>query len=235
MDGGVDWFQAVDAYCERTGPEYWSEPLNAVTNAAFLAAALWVWGLTRGYGLARVLAVNLGVIGVGSWMFHTQATRIAGLADVLPIAAFILIYILAASRDLLGLRTGWAFAAAAAFLPYAAATVPIWSLLPGLGSSAGYMPVPVLILFYAWLLRYRNPEAARGFMLGAGLLLISIAFRSADGPFCAALPVGTHFIWHLLNAVMLAHMIRVLVRGRRDGLALRAGAGDEVGTGGSAA
>jgi hypothetical protein len=214
MDGRVDWFQAVDAYCERTGPEYWSEPLNAITNAAFLLAAVWVWPQTRGYPAARALAVNLGVIGIGSWMFHTQATRIAELEDVLPIAAFILTYVFASSRDLLGLRTGWAVATAVAFLPYAAATVPVWSLLPGLGSSAGYMPVPVLILVYA------------------GLLLISIAFRSADGPFCAALPVGTHFIWHLLNAVMLAHMIRVLVRGR---LALRPHAGDEGGAGGSSA
>lgn len=228
----MDWFQAVDAYCERTGSEYWSEPLNAVTNAAFLLAALWVWRQTRGYPAARILAVTLGLIGIGSWMFHTQATRIAELADVLPIAAFILIYVFAASRDLLGLRTGWAVATAVAFLPYAAATVPLWSLLPGLGSSAGYMPVPVLILAYAWLLRDRNPQVARGFCLGAGLLLISIAFRSADAPICAALPIGTHFIWHVLNAVVLGHMIRALVRGH---LARRPRAGDEGGAGGSSA
>ena len=228
----MDWFQAVDAYCERTGPDYWSEPLNALTNLAFLLAAVWVWPGTRGYPVARALAVNLGIIGVGSWMFHTQATRIAELADVLPIAAFILIYVFAASRDLLGLRTGWAIATAVAFLPYAAATVPVWSLLPGLGSSAGYMPVPVLILAYAWLLRDRNPAAARGFCLGAGLLLISIAFRSADGPLCGIWPYGTHFIWHLINAVMLAQMIRVLVRGH---LARRPRVGDERGAGGRAA
>ncbi len=30
--------------------------------------------------------------------------------------------------------------------PGAAATVPLWSMIPGVGSSAGYMPVPVLIL-----------------------------------------------------------------------------------------
>ena len=36
----MDLMQAIDGYCERTGPEYWSEPVNAVTNAAFLIAAL---------------------------------------------------------------------------------------------------------------------------------------------------------------------------------------------------
>ena len=32
--------EQMDNYCERVGPEFWSEPLNAVTNAAFLVAAL---------------------------------------------------------------------------------------------------------------------------------------------------------------------------------------------------
>jgi hypothetical protein len=29
----------LNNYCERTGPDFWSEPLNAFTNAAFLIAA----------------------------------------------------------------------------------------------------------------------------------------------------------------------------------------------------
>ena len=59
------------------------------------------------------------------------------------------------------------------------------------------MPVPVLILAYAWLLRDRNPVAARGFCLGAGLLLISIAFRSADGPLVRA--YGLRHAFHLAS------------------------------------
>ena len=30
----------IDLYCERVGPGTWDEPLNAVTNLAFLAAGL---------------------------------------------------------------------------------------------------------------------------------------------------------------------------------------------------
>ena len=32
----VDWSGAVNSYCERTGPGYWSEPVNAFSNAAGL-------------------------------------------------------------------------------------------------------------------------------------------------------------------------------------------------------
>lgn len=35
----MGWFEPVMAYCERTGPDFWAEPLNAASNVAFLAAA----------------------------------------------------------------------------------------------------------------------------------------------------------------------------------------------------
>ena len=41
--GQMEWFEAVDGYCERVDAAFWSEPINVVTNAAFLIAALWVW------------------------------------------------------------------------------------------------------------------------------------------------------------------------------------------------
>jgi hypothetical protein len=33
-------FDPIDAYCERLGPGLWAEPLNALTNLAFIVAAL---------------------------------------------------------------------------------------------------------------------------------------------------------------------------------------------------
>ena len=30
----------IDIYCERVGPEFWSEPVNAVTNGAFIIAGI---------------------------------------------------------------------------------------------------------------------------------------------------------------------------------------------------
>ena len=55
--------------------------------------------------------------------------------------------------------------------------------------------------------------------VGAGILAVSLGFRTVDEAVCGAVPIGTHFLWHLLNAVLLGWMIRVLVRheGRRAG------------------
>ena len=217
----MGWLDPVDAYCERTGPDYWSEPVNALTNLAFILAALIMAGRLRGPGMAmgRVLAGVLFVIGLGSWLFHTHANRLTGLLDVLPILVFILLYVFAATRDFLSARPWVAALVTAGFLPYAALTVPLFSMVPGLGSSAGYAPVPLLILLYALLLRHRLPRVARGLAVGAGVLILSLTFRTLDQASCAILPMGTHFLWHILNAVMLAWMIEVWRRHRGDATA----------------
>ncbi|SLN58800.1 Ceramidase [Aquimixticola soesokkakensis] len=205
----MNWTSQVDEYCERIDFTFWSEPLNALTNLAFILAAVLVWRQARGKG--RLLTAVLFVIGCGSFAFHTFATRWASMADVLPILAFILCYLFAANRDFLGLSNVKATLATLAFFPFAALTVPLFSMLP-IGASAGYAPVPVLLLGYAFVLRRSAPQTARGLTIGAALLLISLTFRTLDGPLCANWPSGTHFLWHILNATLLGWLILVHAR-----------------------
>jgi len=88
-----------------------------------------------------------------------------------------------------------------------------------LGSTREYVPVPTLILIYAYLLRRKLPDVVGGLMIGVGILLASMGARWADEPLCHMHPMGTHFLWHILNAVMLAWMIEVyrrhMLAGRR--------------------
>lgn len=209
----MDWTQQVDNYCERLAPGFWAEPLNAVTNAAFIIAALVVWSILGGKRDpgARVLTVILFVIGVGSFLFHTYATRWAGIADVLPILLFILVYVYLATRRFFGTGIVLAGAMVLAFFPYSwAVTQGIGALTGPLNGSLSYVPVPILILVYAALLAFRAPLTARGLAIGAGILALSLVFRTIDHAVCPVLPFGTHFLWHSLNALMLGWMILVL-------------------------
>lgn len=210
----MDWTLHIDGYCERVTPEYWAEPINAITNAAFLISAFIMWQRLKGQSLpmARALVLILAMIGVGSYLFHTHAQIWAAIADTAPILFFILVYIFAINRDVWGMKQWPALGVTLLFFPYAAATLPLFQQIPGLGSSAGYAPVPLLILIYAVLLRNRVPETARGLAIGAGILIASILFRAVDEPFCAQIPLGTHFMWHILNAIMLGWMIEVYRR-----------------------
>jgi hypothetical protein len=62
-----------------------------------------------------------------------------------------------------------------------------------------------------WLAARGHP-AGRWRAAAAGIFAVSLAFRTLDGPLCAAIPVGTHFIWHLLNAIVLGTLLVALVR-----------------------
>jgi hypothetical protein len=211
----MDWFRQVNSYCERTDAAYWSEPVNAVSNAAFILAALVCWRVVRGTADAgaRVLAAILLAIGVGSWLFHTHAQVWALLADILPIQAFILVYLFVATTRCFGLPRWAGLAAVALFFPYAwLVSGGVRALFGPLNGSVGYVPVPILIAAYGLALRNRAPATARGLLIGAGILATSLVFRTIDAAVCPAFPLGTHFVWHLLNGAMLGWMILVLHR-----------------------
>ena len=105
----MDWSK-VYSYCERGGdPGFWAEPLNAISNGAFILAGLAAaWQLARSPRKDRALfewlliAVILA-IGVGSFLFHTYATVWAIPFDTIPISLFMLAYLGYALRRFAGL------------------------------------------------------------------------------------------------------------------------------------
>ena len=75
---GVDLGRILDNYCERVGTDanFWGEPLNAVSNLAFVLAALWVLVLARREGKldwsVGALTATLFAVGIGSFLFHRR-------------------------------------------------------------------------------------------------------------------------------------------------------------------
>lgn len=213
----MTWTTPVDVYCERLGPGFWAEPLNAVSNLSFIIAALLCWRMAARHGrfdpLTRALILNLFVIGVGSFLWHSFAQAWAGAADTLPIMVFILTYIWAATRHYVGTPAITAWLAVAGSIAFAAGFLSAWSrFLPGVEASQGYLPVLVILIFYAALLIRRRHPAATGLLAGAAIFSVSLTFRSVDMPLCEAAPMGTHFMWHLLNGVLLGVVTATFIR-----------------------
>lgn len=211
----MDWTRTMDNYCERIDASYWSEPVNAITNAAFLIAAFLAWRIVRDrsdWG-TRALLIVLSCIGIGSYLFHTHANLWSVMLDVLPIYVYICVYLWLATRRMLGLPIWAAWAAVAANFVYTPALAAgIGAVSGGLNGSEGYVPTLLLIAGYGlWLLRTK-PETGRGLLIGAGILAVSLTARTVDEAVCDAVPLGTHWAWHVLNGVMLGWMIVVLDR-----------------------
>ena len=205
----MDWSRPVDIYCERTDPSFWAEPVNALTNAAFLVAALVAYVQWRRAGARDMpvlaLIVLTGVIGIGSFIFHTVATQGAVLFDTVPIALFIYVYLFFALRRFLDLGM---FAAIALLIGFAALSVGEGLLVPArtLNGSHAYLPALAATLVIGWLARRR--PAGPLILAAGGTLVLSLVFRSIDMAVCPAFPLGTHFLWHLFNAAVLYLLLR---------------------------
>ncbi|WP_172292631.1 ceramidase domain-containing protein [Pseudoruegeria sp. HB172150] len=210
----MNWTAQIDAYCERLGPGLLAEPLNAMSNAAFLIAAFIMWRRLRGRQLpyVRAMILLLALVGLASLSWHVFAIAWTGAADSLSILLFVLLYLYAATRTYLLQPMNVSLFATFAFLPVAGLAAFLLSRLPFFRVSAEYWPVVLLIAGYALVLSRRYPETARNLAMGAALLTISISVRSLDSALCARLPIGTHFLWHILNATMLAWMIETYAR-----------------------
>jgi hypothetical protein len=211
----VAWSDPVIDYCERRDHGFWSEPVNALTNIAFLlaaAAAFALWRRRRETDYpALALIVVTALVGVGSFVFHTVATRGAMLFDVVPIAVFIYGYFLLALRRFFGLG---ALAAAAITLLFAAGSYLAESAIHGLHGSVGYLPALGAMSCFAALLWPRSRGrrgTASGLALAALVFAASLTFRTMDGDVCAGFPLGTHFLWHLLNACVLWLLLRTAI------------------------
>ena len=216
----MDLFKSIDIYCERLDIGIWAEPINAVTNVAFILASIFMWLRCKNLVEGRVLSFLLFSIGCGSFLFHTFAQTWAAILDVAAILIFILTYIFIANRNFLAWSKMVSVFGVILFFPYQLLLANILSNIQFFGSSVQYIPVAILIFIYSGLLRKSEPNLSRGLLIGAVILCLSIVFRIIDEPLCSVLSVGTHFVWHILNAIMLSWMIEILRRHMLAGYSL---------------
>ena len=204
------WSEPVDLYCERIDAAFWAEPVNALTNVGFILAALaaflrWRGTEPRDWPVLTLIGVTFAV-GMGSFAFHTLATRGAVLLDVIPIAAFVYGYFLLALRRFL--RLAWMptlvlLAVFAAFSYGLEAAVPRELL----NRSEGYLPSLMAMLTIGFLVRRERP----GILAAGGIFAVSLFLRTIDRTVCEAFPLGTHFAWHVLNAFVLYVLLRATI------------------------
>ena len=212
------WSTPVDLYCERTDPSFWAEPVNALSNAAFLIAAVFAYRDWRARGsmdIAALLLIGVTVlVGLGSFAFHTLATRGAALLDIVPIALFIHGYLYVAMRRFIGLGVILSLVIVVAFF---ALTQGLSAMLPRvlLNSSVGYLPALAAMLVVGGIVR--TTPAGRTLLCAAAVFAVSLTFRTIDLMVCASLPLGTHPLWHGLNAFVLYLLIRAAIQARPHG------------------
>lgn len=223
----------VFLYCERgTNPELLAEPINAASNAAFVLAGLLglllvLWRPRDERSADHVLLPVLVLfIGFGSLAFHLYADRGTALADVVPIAVFMLVYLGFALNRFLGVPPGitvllvigfTAIMALASQVQCSSGAIGFFAAPPDakacLNGSVFYLPALAAMIAIGLLLHERGHKAAPWLLWGAAIFAVSVTLRSLDMALCDRVvidgrKVGTHFAWHVLNALALFLLLR---------------------------
>ena len=225
--------ERVYLYCERgTNEALWAEPINAISNAGFFLAALIFWQLVlwrppEQHSADHYLFVALTfLIGFGSLAFHLYADRGTELADIVPIGVFMLVYLGFALNRFLAVPPGWTVFLVIVFAGVVGASMQVHCWDGGIGfaggapdakvclnGSVGYLPALAALILVGMVLAERRHRAAPYVLCATLLFAGSILLRSLDMSFCDRIviegrSVGTHFIWHLLNALVLFFLLR---------------------------
>lgn len=188
-------------YCERNSLNFLAEPLNFFTNFLFLIFSVL---LLKNKNISnKSLPLILLGIGVGSMLFHSIPNNLTASVDVLFIILFIIFFLIQLYRKL-GMKSYLSYIFSVLFILscYAFGNYFRNSFLK---ESAFYFPILLHLYFliiYFFLFK-KNRNYLKSFILIPILFSVSLYLRTIDLKYCTIFPLGTHFFWHIINAVML--------------------------------
>ncbi|MDI3326642.1 ceramidase domain-containing protein [Pontibacterium granulatum] len=207
----------IDLYCERLDPTFWAEPVNALTNLSFLIAAFFIWRLASRSGSPAlthwVLILLAAAIGLGSFIFHTLASNWARWVDIIPILIFQLVFLWLYFVEIIGVRRSIALLGVVAFLALALHSRQYAYLLNG---SPVYAPTIITLLMLGIWHHIHYSHRRSALLLAAAIFCLSLTFRTIDNAVCTSFPLGTHFLWHLLNGLVVFISAVVIVSAPRS-------------------
>ncbi|NDF59437.1 MAG: hypothetical protein EB139_06165, partial [Burkholderiaceae bacterium] len=188
------WLNPVDIYCERLDANFWSEPINAITNLAFIIAGFLIWRI--GSPRSRLMAILLILIGLGSFSFHTFANRLTGLLDVLAIALYLVSFAyLIPKQWSWGSRWTQIGSVITLFILIVLCQLAINYMkhaLPWMPSGM-YVGAWSALLLYAVLTQNSNPIAACYLWFAVLVFPFSLLSRQLDMPLCES-GFSTHWL-----------------------------------------
>lgn len=201
----------MPVYCELP---IWGdvfEPLNTISNLAFIVSAYFVWRLRKEVGEASlrrqilILASILAAIGLGSGLWHFYRESWALALDIIPIQLFLLAFLWFFLSKLF--TSVWLRICLA--LAFIATTVLVPVLIP---IASGYLGSLVFAFLLGAYVYYKYPAWGRYFITTLVIFSGSLILRQSDLTLCdVTRGHGSHLLWHILNAYVLYRFARLLM------------------------
>ena len=204
--------EVFDEYCERVGFSLLAEPINALSNLAFIVAAWAAWRLAKRTDTlptgVRVLIALAGSTAIGSMLWHTFANTLSLYLDVIPIALFMVVFLWLYVRNVMGKSVAFAALSIGAFFVSAVLVQPIGDAIHG---APSYLPGLLVVLVLGLYHAIQNKPERFTLLAGAGTYFTALFFRTIDNELCHYMTIGTHWIWHMLIALVTYLAMRSLI------------------------
>lgn len=190
-------------YAETNLGNFVAEPWNAVSSLAFLIPAIyWLFRLKKKYFQYKFLTFCIPLLmagGLGSTLFHAfRASKYLLMLDYLPI------FILTAAVSIYLWKKvvlKWSY-----LFIFAIPVIAIKLLLsdffsPHEAMNISYFITGTLIFLPALILLFKTKlSGLKKFLLSLFCFSLSLLFRKVDSISIIYLPMGTHWLWHILGA-----------------------------------
>ena len=195
----------MDFYCERTNQQIFNEPVNAISNIFFIIVSLSLIKILRKNQSNKIYYIQpilIFFIGIGSFLFHLNPNIITLYSDVIPIFLFSLSFIFFFNRDVININyLNNALLFLLFFFLFLFITPKLnYEILNG---SEFYFANYFFLTMYTIWLYLKKSDFFQLLLLGFIFFNLSILLRSLDNHICEYFSIGTHFLWHFLNAYLL--------------------------------
>lgn len=199
-------------YCERVSDSLFSEPVNLITNLAFLISAFFVYRIIKANNLKNSI-YNLFpwiilTIGLGSSLWHLYRTSITLIFDALPVYIFLGLALFVLLKKLFGSSKLVLGVIGLFILLQILLTVNFPNLL---NNSIRHIANAVLLLMLiTWTYKKFGNVTLQLFFVFL-IYVVGIFFRAIDMSVCPVFGIGTHFLWHFFVALGTYYIVRFLV------------------------
>jgi hypothetical protein len=208
----------MDVYCERVAAGLLAEPLNAITNLAFILAAWAVWRMGKKAGhISTEMNVMLWLavsVGIGSGLWHTVANSLTLVLDIVPIFFLIMWFVWVYSRSVIKLSHWRSTGMVGLFVGLTYAGLQFSHILHG---ALVYTPTLIILIGLGIFHSRRMQTEQYTLFVAAGVYLAALVFRTIDNEVCSFLPIGTHFLWHTLAGLTVYLTMRTTLLGQNMG------------------
>lgn len=220
--------------CERINPGIFAEPLNLLSSFAFMAVAVtiyrhyhrhedldkkWIWDV-------HALTFITFLIGLNSVLFHAFPTPLTEMMDTVTIIMFIMIYFWSVLFRIGRCTIFQAVISTIAFVGFS--HILVHQFPRALNDSIGYLSTMIALIMIAVHLHLKARPSSSHFMFAAIIGVVSLSCRVIDRELCDEIPIGTHFLWHCLNATLIYILLKQLVRNVNRVARLKRLAGDST-------